>query len=123
MHKEIADQWVAALRSDEYGQTYGYLREEFEPGQFAYCVLGVLCDLHRKATGGQWHGDNRLIGDSYLSAYSTLPSEVEQWAGISGRPELYSEELGRPESMSELNDGGKSFDCLADLIEEQWAEV
>lgn len=123
MHKEVADKWVAALRSDEYGQTYGYLREEYEPGKFAYCALGVLCDLHRKEQGGEWRGDEHLIGHSYLDAYSTLPVAVEQWAGISGRPELYSPELDSYEFVSELNDGGQSFDRLADLIEEQWQEV
>jgi hypothetical protein len=121
MHKEIADQWVAALRSDEYGQTYGYLREEYEPGKFAYCALGVLCDLHRKHTGGKWIN---VVGEyRYLGRKAELPEAVAAWAGTSINPDAFCRELGGYEPISEINDGGMSFPHLADLIEEQWQTV
>lgn len=41
MKKEIADKWVAALRSGKYKQGRQYLRT-FEDN---YCCLGVLCEI------------------------------------------------------------------------------
>jgi len=105
MHKEIADMWVAALRSDEYGQTYGYLREEYEPGQFAYCALGVLCDLHRKHTSGEWVNCGGVY--KYLYHKAGLPDEVARWAGTTVCPQISCEELGGYECVSEANDCGR----------------
>jgi hypothetical protein len=52
MNPEIKARWVAALRSGEYQQTTGNLRTEN-----GFCCLGVLCDLHSKATGIEWAVD------------------------------------------------------------------
>jgi hypothetical protein len=120
MHKEIADMWVAALRSDEYGQTYGHLREEYEEGQFAYCALGVLCDVHAKSTGKPFPDDNGVI-----------PADVQVWAGLRYRdPDLAMQlEDDDPEEpthmlLTEANDEyGWCFRRLADAIEQQWERL
>lgn len=41
MKKEIADKWVAALRSGNYKQTTGMLNRNNE----SFCCLGVLCEI------------------------------------------------------------------------------
>jgi hypothetical protein len=117
MHKEIADMWVAALRSDEYGQTYGYLREEYEPGQFAYCALGVLCDIHAKATGLPF--DKEKGG---------LPTEVAVWAGLHWLDPDVVMPVGDNEeehmSITSANDEyGFSFSQLAAAISTQWERL
>lgn len=45
----IKTQWVAALKSGEYLKTYRRLRRDLPEGS-GFCCLGVLCDLHAKAT-------------------------------------------------------------------------
>ncbi len=120
MHKEIADQWVAALRSDEYGQTYGYLREEYEPGQFAYCALGVLCDVHSKATGTPFPAVN-----------GSIPVAVQSWAGLRYRdPDLAMQlPVDDPDEPTHVpvtsanDDYGWCFRRIADAIEQQWQRL
>lgn len=65
--KQIYKRWVAALRSGEYKQAYGGLRD-CEYGEYncetdtptikqvyGFCCLGVLQDLAAKDGGAQWN--------------------------------------------------------------------
>ena len=129
MRKEIAEKWVAALRSGEYEQTVGHLQTEH-----GHCCLGVLCDLHLRETGrGDWRPPGR--GDSpHTRCYRdglgvdgeyTPPAGVREWADMEDDPKL-SFRLGFGTEIYEivnLNDGGLSFARLADLIEEQWESL
>lgn len=45
MNPDVKDMWLKALRSGEYEQTTGYLREAKPDGKEGYCCLGVLCEL------------------------------------------------------------------------------
>jgi hypothetical protein len=115
MHQEIASKWVEALRHGEYGQTYGYLREEFEEGKFAYCVLGVLCDIHTKETGEQWFPTANI---------GTLPNPVMLWAGMHHtNPDIcitLADGTQGFTSMTDANDQyGVDFATFANLIERQ----
>jgi hypothetical protein len=42
---ETAQKWIDALRSDEYKQGYGTLRQVNEDGSYCHCVAGVLADI------------------------------------------------------------------------------
>jgi hypothetical protein len=42
---ETAQKWIDALRSDEYRQGYGTLRQVNEDGTYCHCVAGVLADI------------------------------------------------------------------------------
>lgn len=123
MRKEIAEKWVAALRSGEYEQTAGYLQTEY-----GHCCLGVLCDLHMRETG---HGEWRPPGSGY-SLYKKShryldnlgrdgecipPPGVREWADIEEDPCVLAG------SLVDLNDNGFSFAELADLIEGQWESL
>lgn len=122
MKREVMEKWVHALRHGNYGQTYGTLREEFEPGQHAYCVLGVLCDLYDKEQHPQESWTEG--GKRYLQAIGCLPNAVRKWAELeSSDPELYCKDSGGHEYISELNDSGWSFGTLADAIEGEWADL
>lgn len=92
---------VAALRSGEYEQTTGYLRE----GN-AFCCLGVACDV---SDLGAW--DN----EKYMDALAILPEEVCLFYGFAGNE-------GRTdsgESLSGRNDSGASFAEIADWIDSE----
>ena len=50
MDKRIKLKWAEALLSGDYKKGQGSLKK-----RDCYCVMGVLCDLHRKETGaGRW---------------------------------------------------------------------
>lgn len=114
MNQEIKDAWLAALRSGEYPKTTERLHDDT-----GFCCLGVLCDLHAKATGQQWEpGLGAIV---YLHNDAALPPSVVRWAGLDN-------ELPKvgPWTLAELNDGNSVFDIepltfaeIADLIERE----
>lgn len=148
MNQDIKKLWITALRGDAYQQATGALREELYdandyddagnpsgPVKYAHCCLGVLCDLHSKATGMKWDDAT----DQYYETGSILPRAVADWAGIEDeyRTNIFNPstvdikvtvENPEPETeddtnedfvLSELNDDGYTFSEIADLIEAQ----
>lgn len=122
MNKEIKDKWVAALRSGEYKQTKGKLRDDS-----GFCCLGVLCDLVRKEgmeapSVEGWQTDWE---DFFKAAdkEEVLPDGVREWAGmrtdigdLTKPSKLYSGKT----NLARLNDNGVDFPTIADIIDEQW---
>ena len=108
MREEIKQRWVTALRSGKYKQTSGFLRTVD-----GYCCLGVLCDLHNH-NGMNWKGgpDEDRMTWSYYTEEGTLPKEVMDWAQLTNHnPEI------KGDALAEINDSGRSFAEIADLIE------
>lgn len=121
MNQEIKKQWVDALRSGKYKQTQSQLHDR----QGGYCCLGVLCDLHAQATGGNWteHG-------YYMDQDEIVPIPVADWAGlqpnerrVSWNPHKLAVHVIAPEkdgvsyNLTSLNDSGQTFAGIADVIE------
>lgn len=116
MHEPIAKQWIAALRSGKYAQATGALRTSD-----GFCCLGVLCDLN----GVKWtldEGDGSFIA---LGATEILPLSIQEWAGLNSNSGIipFREVAGRDHELSALNDNGKTFSEIADIIEAHWAEL
>lgn len=121
MNPEIKKQWVDALRSGTYLQGKGKLRS----GNGEFCCLGVLCDLHAKATKTPWGGG--VYAAEYLGHSGVLPDAVISWAGLQQlAPNFHGGSCGRigtgknPESLVSLNDEGRSFKEIADMVEEKF---
>lgn len=131
MHPDKKAKLLAALRSGEYTQGKGSLRTGGEGDEPKHCCLGVACDVYRKETGqGEWrHVEDtewRFYTPDGLWAWAALPKAVAEWYGVS-----WSEMIGggdlkvKPPGpvneryVSYLNDTGRSFEEIADLIEEQ----
>ncbi len=119
MNKDIKTQWVAALRSGEYAQTTHILKDASKDTP-EFCCLGVLCDLHSKATGTPWRGN------FYLNHNAQLPFEVAQWAEFDDKElDGYADVKKSPVimvdgvSLTDLNDFGKNFKYIADFIEHE----
>lgn len=140
MYHEVMRKWVAALRSGEYTQIDGRLRsvEPNADGMYSYCVLGVLCDLHRKEHNPdgsdyhyQWEEKVKEFGTTttaYANHYDTLPASVREWAGIKhSEPDVVADPEGDgtyPMSLTALNDDYCfEFPALAELIEAQWMRL
>lgn len=130
--------WVKALRSGEYEQTRSWLRDDD-----GFCCLGVACDVYRQVTGnGEWVAklcgtDDRHpltfdLGEDGADA-SVLPWEVQEWFGLTeSRGQLVSggQSFGDEgnhsiaHTLTDANDdGGLSFDEIADLIDNGEVEV
>lgn len=128
MNLEVKKKWVDALRSGKFKQGRQALRQRTgDDGPDAYCCLGVLCELYQRETGQMgWEPTifNTIPFDGHLSL---LPSRVEGWAGGLGGtipPEslpLAWQCVGNRAAASQLlialNDGGSTFEEIADLIE------
>ncbi len=98
MKPEIKKKWVQTLRSGKFQQGQGCLRQGDK-----FCCLGVLCELHREETHGEWKLGN------YLGAVQLPPDEVSNWSGLTS--------LDRIKTIAGMNDGGVSFETIADQIE------
>ncbi len=127
MNSQVKEKWIAALRSGEYQQGDGKLRN-----RDGYCCLGVLCDLYSKEKNTKWEfrGDDETIHLPmdywYFDGESEfLPKSVMEWAEIEADcPEVAVEDEDAGESIydsiANLNDSGYSFSALSNIIEEQF---
>ncbi len=112
MKKSIKKAWVAALRSGEYKQGTGQLRNK----RNEFCCLGVLCNLHAQA-----HPEiaaNQTDSTRYLYSSTYPMKEVRDWAGVEatgGRVVIN----GKTKTLEWHNDNGCTFAEIADAIEAQ----
>lgn len=109
MKQAVAEQWITALRSDEYTQCTGQLKDGG-----GYCCLGVLTDLYVKAgEPGQWEDHNFIYTDEpgyQRTEAFAVPYPVVAWAG-----------LKETKYATALNDDERwSFSKIADWIESNW---
>ena len=112
MNRDVQARWVAALRSGEYPQTTGCLRDAD-----GYCCLGVLTDLAVKDGVGGW-------GTDFDPSLGFLPRLVVEWAGLAvSNPNLTGvidgDDTGDSYPASASNDDGVPFSTIADAIEAQ----
>lgn len=102
---ENAKKWVEALRSGKY-----------EQGQLAlqngnkFCCLGVACEVSGLKVNR--HDTGAIQG-------VILPFNVKKWLGLIGHTGGHLNSEGQFETLSGLNDNGKTFSELADLIESE----
>lgn len=108
MPKELADKWLAALRSGEYKQAKEVLYDEETNG---YCCLGVL----QKCISGEIVLDpsGELPYRDWLDSHGII--FIDMFTNNSLNP--YIEKT--KSYISTENDNGKSFDKIADLIESE----
>lgn len=119
MKQAIAKEWVAALRSGEYKQGTGQLRDL----ENQFCCLGVLCNLHAKAKPK--FAAKQLEQEAYGDESAVLPKIVQNWSGI--REPMGEFNNGRVKSeycdLAGMNDSGEDFEYIADFIEKNWRHL
>lgn len=112
MNQAIKERWVNALDSGKYKQVRGALHNDK-----GYCCLGVLCDLYI-----QEHPDNNWTWEEgrfkFMDECGVLPYTVRKWAGLSVNNPVIQLEDGET-SLAGLNDLGRPFEEIAQIIEEQ----
>ena len=108
MNTKVIKEWIKALRSGKYKQCKRDLRNEDE-----FCVMGVLCDLHRKKFGGEWVKQSGRPFYSYKKRRCTITSEVRSWIGWQAMAITET-----PPSVIKMNDGDdRDFNFIADQLE------
>ena len=125
MKQEWKDKWVAALKSGNYEQGTGCLRNKDR-----FCCLGVLCDIiNKELEVGKW--DNKYFNnnDHYVFRindtidHGGLPLQIQEIAGIGSRSGSINYINKKYETLSYLNDKGSTFEQIAEIIEENWSEL
>lgn len=114
MDKTIAFKWIEALRSGKYTQAKGNMRVKQKDGSYAYCCLGVL----RHEVLGKKNAALDFIGDK-IDILSERDVKDCKFNIKFGDP--YIEKTGN--TLSELNDNGKSFKYIANVIEKNWEKL
>lgn len=126
MKEEVVSLWKSALLSGRYQQAKGSLGIEVD-GQSYFCCLGVLCELAIQAgmpvTRGKVTHSDGVSYFSYDGRHEVLPSSVLNWLGLSEedptcispqpRSSMYKTRSGEWVLLSELNDGGTTFEQIA----------
>jgi hypothetical protein len=93
MDAELKKKWVEALRSGEYKQYEGALKEGF-----SFCCLGVLAAVKNGGTT-----EEHIYGNDKLdSGYDIIARECGHVI---------------KDKLTGMNDGGQSFPAIADWIE------
>lgn len=98
MNPQLKQSWVAALRSDQYKQAFGHLRVSTQSG-VKHCAMGVLYDL--------------------IETRSAHPFSEEWLAPFMAEQRLASVGVTSIQQrfIASLNDHGKTFAEIADIIE------
>jgi len=108
MNREVAEKWIAALRSGEYTQGTECLRSLND----TFCCLGVLCDLAVKSgvpVRVKMSSDNY----QYEGHGELLPLSVMKWSGVKTNVGDINDS-----DLTSKNDSGMTFSEIADLIEQ-----
>ena len=118
MIQEIKLEWTKRLRSGDYEQGKGLLRNKRDQ----YCCLGILCEMAVEAgvikkvlDDGNWayyYGDERDL------SVATLPTSVMEWAGPESTAGVFGG--GTEDSLVYHNDSGKPFEYIANVIDEKF---
>lgn len=123
MNKEIADKWVAALKSGKYSQGTEYLRYEEYDGTETFCAVGVLCN---EIDPTVWKkipidDDESEFVFSFDGNEHGIDDETFKECEFSGHPN----ETGCPiHQIYRMNDDELcSFTEIAEYIEQNWEKL
>ena len=120
MLNENAKKWVEALRSGKYEQGSGALKRRVDDGEYEFCCLGVACELFGSGIRQRVRDDGCVVyGEDWETGwFFSLPPEVMRALGLSGHMGGFPTSLGT-ETLAGLNDTGKTFAEIADIIESE----
>lgn len=112
MKKEIAELWIKELESGFWEQGKYFL----EHSQ-TYCVYGILANI--AATQGICSHTGKNIG-KFDNEMSLVPDSVVQWSGLKNANGIIR---GFKYTLAEMNDNGKTFKQLAEVIRKHVDEL
>lgn len=133
MRKEVMIKWVKALRSGKFKQGQGTLKQFNKQGQAQHCCLGVLCELYnttmkknkKKTLSEKVCGNDSDFSFGYCrfgGKKEDLPKEVKDWAGMRSSLGNFDDPFSQP-CLADLNDTGRKFKTIADIIEKNYDQL
>lgn len=96
-------EWIADLRSGEYDQATGALRE-----RHGYCCLGVACDRFTNEADADSGWDGPIFVYGPYSAATMPPDMVLDYFGIT---------QAEADDLANANDNGATFAEIAERLE------
>jgi hypothetical protein len=139
MRKDVMKKWVQALRSGKFKQGTGTLKQFNSKGDAQHCCLGVLCELYndsmrksKKKTLPEKVYDNDMdFSHGYCrfgGKRDDLPKEVMKWSGIQDSIGMFPRKVTDNNdffedgeySLADLNDTGRKFKTIANIIEKNY---
>ena len=111
MNQTVKEKWLQALRSKEYEQNYGCLKDGNK-----FCCLGVLTDLYIKENNLNW---TLKIENDFCERFAAPNWKVCDWADLKNPNPDVKIDKPFPDSLAGMNDHGYSFEEIADIIEQQ----
>ena len=112
----ILVRWLKDLRSGEFPQTTGVLRDKN-----GYCCLGVLANQCILVGWDEPLFDSYAycLSDnlSFQGEFKVLPEAVQLWAGLRSSNVYFMDKGSARMSLTNLNDHGYNFKHIANLIE------
>jgi hypothetical protein len=139
MLNDNAKAWVAALRSGKYKQAVGVLTEEADGEIVGHCCLGVACELAVEAgvvkrfeRKEHYYRDVVYGPNEHQVERTVLPPLVAAWLGLreanasfpprdlAADADMTAETpVDRTEALTSMNDAQRSFEEIADVIEQE----
>jgi hypothetical protein len=136
MKQNVMKKWVKALRSGKFKQGQGTLKQFNKQGQTQHCCLGVLCELYnntmkknKKKTLPEKVCDNDRDFSYGYSRFGgkkeDLPKDVMKWAGIGNSMGEFTTDdpVYDQYNLADLNDTGRKFKTIADIIEKNYEQL
>lgn len=120
MKAEVKAQWIADLRSGDFVQASGRLKTTLQPDTrgmgkvevptIGYCCLGVLLERQEPQN---WGHPTKVLTDAFTNYGSADGQEIFTLEAC----KRYGLDYNMMEKLAGLNDEGKTFVEIADLIE------
>jgi hypothetical protein len=122
MKNKVMKKWVKALRSGKYKQGRDLLKQLDRKNQPRHCCLGVLCELYNEEMKKN-HKKSIVIEKTNNGFWvnSSLPKVVMNWSGV--RDSDGAIENDEDLRLTNLNDSGKGFKTIANIIEKEWENL
>jgi hypothetical protein len=120
MKNKVMKKWVKALRSGKYKQGRDLLKQLDSKNQPRHCCLGVLCELYNEEMKKN-HKKSLVIEKTSNGFWvnSGLPTVVMNWSGVRDSTGFIENDL----CLTNLNDSGKGFKTIANIIEKNWENL
>lgn len=119
--------WVKALRSGKYKQGQGVLKQTNGENKTFHCCLGVLCELYNdqmRKNKKKTLCEKIQHGIHYIDkCHEKLPEIVKEWADMNDNLGWFCDQNDRDNCLSDLNDDGKKFKTIANIIEKNWENL
>lgn len=134
MKQNVMKKWIKALRSEKYKQGMGTLKQYNRKGEAQHCCLGVLCDLYnqemkknkKKTLPEKVYDNDSDFSYGYCrfgGKKEDLPEEVMKWSGIKNSIGKFNLSDVHYETLADLNDTGRKFKTIADIIEKNYEQL